>query len=63
MKDWKNSIIKKARKGSQTPGNKKGESCQADFLKKYYAKSSRSRKDPGYDGWCKRMDGLNGIKR
>lgn len=59
MGNWKSHSLKRRTKGSQTPGRTKGASCQADTMKRYYAKSSRSYKDPGYGQWCQAMDALN----
>ena len=56
MSDWK---MAKTKKASQTPGHMKGISCQADALKKFFAKRSRSYKHQGYSSWCKKMDNLN----
>lgn len=64
MGSWKRRIIQKRSRGSQTPGRMKNHTCQADYLKKYYAKVSRSYKDPGYSAWCKAMDAANtGVRK
>jgi hypothetical protein len=62
MQSWRAKIIKRG-KGSQTPGKTKGESCQADYRKRYYASKSRSYKDIKYGEWCRAMDSLNGMSR
>lgn len=59
MGTWNKRKIEKKNRGSQTPGKSKVESCQADVMKKYMAKRSRSYKHSGYADWCKRMDSLN----
>jgi len=63
MGSWKEQTFSKKRKGSQTPGKAKGESCQADMNKRFFAKNAHSYKDPGYGAWCAAMDALNGMKR
>lgn len=60
MGTWKKRQIDKKSRGSQTPGSKKAETCQADAMKKYFARSSRSYKHSGYADWCARMTKLNG---
>ena len=61
MGTWKTRIIHKQGKASRTPGNKKNpETCQSDFMKKYFAKRSRSYKTLGYSDWCRKMSALNG---
>lgn len=62
MQTWRKNIISRG-KGSQTPGRTKGESCQADYRKRYFATRSRSYKDVKYGEWCKQMDSLNGMSR
>jgi hypothetical protein len=54
--------IARPAKASQTPGRQKGETCKADKLKKYMARSSRSYKHPLYGEWCRKMDILNNRK-
>jgi hypothetical protein len=56
MGNWKSRIISKRTKGSQTPGKQKGASCQADKVKKFFAKKSRAYKYPGYGEWCRSCD-------
>ena len=63
MVDWKSKQIEKKRKGSQTPGSAKGDSCKASAMQRYFAKSSRARYHPYYGAWCEKMDKLNGMKR
>lgn len=60
MAEWKAT---KGKKGSQTPGIKKGESCQSKPLYRYLAKSSRSYKHPKYLEWCKKMDARNNSSK
>lgn len=60
---WKAKQIAHKGKASQTPGKKKGESCQTDADKQFYSKRSRSYKYPGYSDWCKRMDRMNGGQK
>jgi len=44
---------KKHRKSSSTAGSTKNpDTCQASNMDKYFAKSSRSYKHPGYEAWC-----------
>ena len=50
-------------RGSQTPGKSKGPSCQADKMKKFFAKSARSYKHRQYPQWCAKMDNLNYSKK
>lgn len=60
MTTWKSKQIKKKNRGSQTPGRQKNpETCQADALKKYFARSGRSYKHNLYSEWCKWTDKVN----
>jgi hypothetical protein len=63
MGTWKKKKIAKNMRGSQTPGRAKAESCQADVMKKFMARRSRSYKHPLYGQWCARMDSLNSGTR
>jgi len=56
MGSYRSKILKKRRKGSQTPGKTKGETCKADAMDKFMAKRSRSYKHPLYAQWCKKVD-------
>lgn len=47
----RNKKISGHKKG-HTPGSAKGGRCQADSLKRYMAKVSRSYKHRNYDAWC-----------
>lgn len=62
MGTWKTRIFAKKSRASQTPGKKKGESCRADFMKKFMARRSRSYKHPLYSQWCRACDAMNGRK-
>jgi hypothetical protein len=62
MKDWKDKIEKKKRKGSQTAGKDKGENCTASPMKKYFAKRSRSYKHPDYEDWLEWVRKVNGDR-
>lgn len=62
MHDWKSKVERKKRKGNQTPGRQKCATCQADYLKKYFAKSSRSYKHPGYRTWLNNVRVWNNEK-
>ena len=62
MAEWRARIVKKGR-GSQTPGKTKGGNCVRTFLQNWYAKNSRSYKDPGYRDWCDSMDRRNKVTR
>ena len=63
MASWNTRKIAKKRTGSQTEGAAKGETCKVSQGDRYFAKRSRSYKDPGYKEWCERVDKLNGMKR
>ena len=59
MGSWKTRKNAKKGKGSQTPGSKKGASCQATAIEKWMARASRSYKDPRYSQWCKIKNGVH----
>jgi len=63
MGTWKEQKFSKKRKGSNTIGRTKGETCQADVNKRFFAKNAHSYKAQGYGAWCVAMDALNGMKR
>lgn len=66
MGTWKAKKLKNGGKKSQTPGRQKNpETCQADAMKKFMARSSRSYKHPQYAAWCAQCDKINpmGVKR
>lgn len=63
MHDWQSKIERKKRKQSHTDGKQKGGTCQADYLKRYMAKSSRSYKHPDYTSWLERVREWNGGKK
>lgn len=62
MQTWRANRLSRG-KPSQTPGITKGDSCRADFRKRYFATRSRSYKDPKYGEWCQAMDALNGNRQ
>jgi hypothetical protein len=57
-------LMKKAhgKAGSQTPGKKKGETCQADWRKKFYLTSCKAHKDSGYTSYHEWALAINGQK-
>jgi hypothetical protein len=57
MANWKDKIVRKKSKGSQTPGKLKGPKCQATGLDRLMAKRNRSYKSPEYTRWCQRKPG------
>ena len=61
MAGWKMSK-KSTHSGSSTQGNLKN-TCKADAMQRFFAKSARAYKKEGYSDWCKKMDKLNGIIR
>lgn len=63
MGNFRAKVLKKRRKGSQTPGSTKGVTCKADTLDKFMAKRSRSYKHPLYGDWCKKCDKYHGRRR
>lgn len=63
MGNFRAKILKKRRKGSQTPGKTKGVTCKADAMDKYMAKRSRSYKHPLYSAWCRKVDRQNGRRK
>jgi hypothetical protein len=48
---------------SSTPGKKKGDTCQADWRKKYYLSSPKAYKDAGYTAYHEWALNINGAKR
>jgi hypothetical protein len=62
---WKSKKIRRKGKASQTAGKAKGITCQADYLKKFFARRSRSYKVNGYSDWCKLCDSMNlgGVRK
>lgn len=60
MGTWKQKKIKA--KKSQTPGKKKGDSCQRivkSLDKGYFGRTSKSYKDPRYSDYCALIDTYN----
>lgn len=45
--------------GARTAGSIKGESCQADKMKKFFARRGKSYKHPAYGDWCRNCDAMN----
>ena len=48
---WRSAKERKERKGNQTPGNVKCDTCRASPTDKWMAKTSRSYKHRGYSTW------------
>ena len=59
---WKAKQIVKKGKASQTPGSKKGNTCQllpvGGYPRKFFMRA-RSYKDRSYGAWCKFSDAIN----
>lgn len=53
---WK---IARRGKGSMTPGNKKGENCQTDPIKRFFACSPKAQYHPQYEVWNKKFRDMN----
>lgn len=49
-------------KNSQTPGKTKGESCKADWRKRYYFCNPHAYKDKDYSTYHKMALQMNGVK-
>ena len=62
MGDWRSKKSNKRTHSSQTAGILKGGSCIATVTDRYFAKKSRSYKDPKYAEWCAKCDKLNGNR-
>ena len=54
-------------KGSQTPGKKKGPTCQltpvGGYPRKAFLRSRSYKMGEAYSEWCRFMDGLNGNSK
>lgn len=67
QQNWSPRNLRKS-KGSYTAGKDKNENCRSNIsiagqTKKFWARTSRSYKLPGYAAWCAAMDQVNGMKR
>ena len=56
MGEWKNKVIKKKGKGSQTTGKTKG--INPSTLDRYMARAGRAYKHPGYAAWNAKYTGV-----
>jgi len=59
MNTWKSRIIRQKGKASQTPGKAKGDSCKADWRKRYYMCNPHAYKQPEYTVWHAKAISLN----